>query len=89
MELSILNLPAREWTTTEELDIGSFFGFPAFELTDSRFVFPFGWLEAVGDNLYRITWDAEVSDKEGPFTLFCSLHQALETMGTVTTRSFS
>lgn len=80
LEIKIQQAKPRNFTTTEESDIS------CSEVVSNGFL----WveddyvrttcddiLEAISDNLYRITWGPDLRKKYGEFTAFYSLHHAL------------
>lgn len=82
----ILQAPARDFTTTEEADICCHPDFhdavkvkcwvfmeDSYLKTTSR-----DMLEAIDDNLYRITWVADLHSEYGEVTVLGSLTQALD-----------
>ena len=87
MDVQIINFPHRPFTTTEELGLSSFFG-DLIRIDDDSAWCPFSQLQAIGDNLYRVKWVNDAEETEGAFSLFCSLHQAMETTMAVNNRMF-
>ncbi len=88
MELEIMNLIARDFTTTEQLDLGTIVGEYG-DIHENRAQFPFCTLEAVGDNLYRVSWEDEAALEFGPFAAFTSLKAAGNYVMAMTTTMFS
>lgn len=80
-----LNAPiARKWSTTEEADLSNH---PAHTsgwlwIEDDFAVTQAGdKLEAISDNLYRITWNTDLIATHGEFSIFTNLAHAVELLG--------
>jgi len=78
---ALLTAPARPFTTTEEADISCRpeFSDPYYWLEDYDLSTQLGdKLEAIGNNLYRITWMKDLHSEYGEVTVFGNLQQALD-----------